>query len=103
MVPARVHPLERGRNFDGIMGGDAWTPEDSPMNEVARNALLVNLLTEDNLPSYHHEIATIFGRDDVGVPGCIAGPPRRAATGSRCATTSWSSAPSTRWSWSASG
>jgi acyl-[acyl-carrier-protein] desaturase len=23
----------------------------------------VNLLTEDNLPSYHHEIATLFGRD----------------------------------------
>ena len=35
------------------------------MSEVARNALLVNLLTEDNLPSYHHEIATIFGRDDA--------------------------------------
>jgi acyl-[acyl-carrier-protein] desaturase len=25
--------------------------------------LIVNLLTEDNLPSYHHEIATEFGRD----------------------------------------
>ena len=47
-------PWSDGRNFDGIMGGDPWTPEDSPMSEVARNALLVNLLTEDNLPSYHH-------------------------------------------------
>ncbi|MGH8895075.1 MAG: acyl-ACP desaturase, partial [Actinomycetes bacterium] len=26
-------------------------------------SLIVNLLTEDNLPSYHHEIATVFGRD----------------------------------------
>jgi acyl-[acyl-carrier-protein] desaturase len=26
-------------------------------------SLVVNLLTEDNLPSYHHEIATTFGRD----------------------------------------
>ncbi|GAA3148966.1 acyl-ACP desaturase [Nonomuraea salmonea] len=26
-------------------------------------SLIVNLLTEDNLPSYHHEIATTFGRD----------------------------------------
>jgi acyl-[acyl-carrier-protein] desaturase len=25
--------------------------------------LIVNLLTEDNLPSYHHEIAAMFGRD----------------------------------------
>ena len=30
---------------------------------MARSALIVNLLTEDNLPSYHHEIAVIFGRD----------------------------------------
>ena len=30
---------------------------------MARTALIVNLLTEDNLPSYHHEIATLFGRD----------------------------------------
>ena len=63
--PHEYIPWSDGRNFDGIMGGDPWTPEDSPMNEVARNALLVNLLTEDNLPSYHHEIATIFGRDDA--------------------------------------
>ena len=27
------------------------------MSDVARSALIVNLLTEDNLPSYHHEIA----------------------------------------------
>ena len=33
------------------------------MSDVARTALIVNLLTEDNLPSYHHEIATLFGRD----------------------------------------
>ena len=33
------------------------------MSDVARSALIVNLLTEDNLPSYHHEIATLFGRD----------------------------------------
>ncbi|MGI8716348.1 MAG: acyl-ACP desaturase [Lapillicoccus sp.] len=56
-------PWSEGRNFDGLMGGDAWTPEDSPMSDVARSALIVNLLTEDNLPSYHHEIAVIFGRD----------------------------------------
>jgi acyl-[acyl-carrier-protein] desaturase len=33
------------------------------MSDVARSSLIVNLLTEDNLPSYHHEIASLFGRD----------------------------------------
>ena len=33
------------------------------MSDVARSALIVNLLTEDNLPSYHHEVATLFGRE----------------------------------------
>jgi acyl-[acyl-carrier-protein] desaturase len=33
------------------------------MSDVARSSLIVNLLTEDNLPSYHHEIAILFGRD----------------------------------------
>ncbi len=56
-------PWSDGRNFDGLMGGEAWSPEDSPVSDVARSALIVNLLTEDNLPSYHHEIATLFGRD----------------------------------------
>jgi len=56
-------PWSDGRNFDGLMGGDPWSPEDSPVSDVARSALIVNLLTEDNLPSYHHEIATLFGRD----------------------------------------
>ncbi len=63
--PHEYIPWSDGRNFDGLMGGDAWSPEDSPMSDVARSALVVNLLTEDNLPSYHHEIATIFGRDDA--------------------------------------
>jgi acyl-[acyl-carrier protein] desaturase len=58
-------PWSEGRNYDGLMGGDPWSPDDAPVSDVARSALIVNLLTEDNLPSYHHEIATIFGRDDA--------------------------------------
>jgi acyl-[acyl-carrier-protein] desaturase len=58
-------PWSEGRNFDGLMGGEAWSPNDAPVTDVARSALIVNLLTEDNLPSYHHEIALIFGRDDA--------------------------------------
>jgi len=58
-------PWSDGRNFDGRMGGEEWSPDDAPISDVARSALIVNLLTEDNLPSYHHEIAIIFGRDDA--------------------------------------
>jgi acyl-[acyl-carrier-protein] desaturase len=61
--PHEYVPWSEGRTFDGVLEGDPWTPDDSPMSDVARSALIVNLLTEDNLPSYHHEIATLFGRD----------------------------------------
>ena len=63
--PHEFIPWSEGRNFDGLMGGDPWSPDDAPVSDVARSALIVNLLTEDNLPSYHHEIAIIFGRDDA--------------------------------------
>ncbi|MEP7178818.1 MAG: acyl-ACP desaturase [Pseudonocardiales bacterium] len=55
-------PWSRGRDF-AFLGGEDWTPEDSPLDPVARIAMVVNLMTEDNLPSYHREIATRFGRD----------------------------------------
>ncbi|MGZ4601100.1 MAG: acyl-ACP desaturase [Oryzihumus sp.] len=58
-------PWSEGRNFDGLMGGEPWSEDDADIPDVARSALIVNLLTEDNLPSYHHEIALIFGRDDA--------------------------------------
>lgn len=61
--PHEYVPWSEGRTFDGPLGGQAWTPADSELPEVARTALIVNLLTEDNLPSYHHQIATLFGRD----------------------------------------
>jgi acyl-[acyl-carrier-protein] desaturase len=55
-------PWSRGRDF-AFLGGEDWQPEDSPLDPVAKTAMVVNLLTEDNLPSYHREIATRFGRD----------------------------------------
>ena len=55
-------PWSRGRDF-AFLGGEDWAPEDSPLDPVAKAALTVNLLTEDNLPSYHREISTRFGRD----------------------------------------
>jgi acyl-[acyl-carrier-protein] desaturase len=57
-------PWSRGRDF-AFLGGEDWMPEDSPLDPVAQVAMTVNLLTEDNLPSYHREIATRFGRDDA--------------------------------------
>ena len=63
--PHEYVPYSRGRDH---MEGHQWTPADADLagaqlSEEVRSALLVNLLTEDNLPSYHHEIATIFGRE----------------------------------------
>ncbi len=62
-MPHEYVPWSEGRNFDGPLGGDAWEPDQSKVTDMGRTALVVNLLTEDNLPSYHHEIASIFGRD----------------------------------------
>jgi acyl-[acyl-carrier-protein] desaturase len=61
--PHEYVPWSEGRNFDGVLGGEAWSVEDSKVSPEARAALVVNLLTEDNLPGYHREIATLFGRD----------------------------------------
>jgi acyl-[acyl-carrier-protein] desaturase len=61
--PHEYVPWSEGRDYDGVLGGEAWEAGQSKLTEVARTSLVVNLLTEDNLPSYHHEIATIFGRD----------------------------------------
>src|SRR5688572_29463621 len=61
--PHEYVPWSEGSDFDGVLGGQAWAEEQSKLPEAARISLIVNLLTEDNLPSYHHEIATTFGRD----------------------------------------
>ena len=55
-------PWDEGRNF-AAMGGDDWSPEQSQLSEVAKAAMITNLLTEDNLPSYHHQAAEYFSRD----------------------------------------
>jgi len=61
--PHEYVPWSQGTDFDGVLGGQPWSSEQSTLSEVSRTALVVNLLTEDNLPSYHHEIAVLFGRD----------------------------------------
>jgi acyl-[acyl-carrier-protein] desaturase len=55
-------PWSEGRDF-AFLGGEDWAPEQSRLDETAKAAMITNLLTEDNLPSYHREIATNFGTD----------------------------------------
>jgi acyl-[acyl-carrier-protein] desaturase len=55
-------PWAEGRDF-AFLGGEDWAPGQSRLDETAQAAMVTNLLTEDNLPSYHREIATRFGRD----------------------------------------
>jgi acyl-[acyl-carrier-protein] desaturase len=55
-------PWSQGRDF-AFLGGHDWAPEQSRLDETSKAAMITNLLTEDNLPSYHREIATRFGRD----------------------------------------
>lgn len=55
-------PWDEGRNF-AFLGGEDWSPEQQRFSEAARTSLIINLLTEDNLPSYHHAIASVFSED----------------------------------------
>ncbi|HEX7323010.1 MAG TPA: acyl-ACP desaturase [Mycobacterium sp.] len=55
-------PWSDGKNYYAL-GGQDWEPEQSKLSEVAQTAMIQNLLTEDNLPSYHREIAMNFHMD----------------------------------------
>ncbi len=57
-------PWDLGRNFAAMDGVD-WAPEQSQLSEVAKAAMITNLLTEDNLPCYHREAAQHFSLDSA--------------------------------------
>ena len=61
--PHEYVPWSEGENFDGVMGGKPWSPDQSRIPDIARTSLVLNLMTEDNLPSYHRAIAVQFGQD----------------------------------------
>ena len=61
--PHEYVPWSEGRTFAGPLNGDAWEAKDSKLSGIAQDALVLNLMTEDNLPSYHTEIAISMGRD----------------------------------------
>ena len=58
--PHELIPYRLGRDFEG----DPWTSDQPRLSGVARTAFEVNLLTEDNLPSYHRLIHGMFGGGD---------------------------------------
>jgi acyl-[acyl-carrier-protein] desaturase len=57
-------PWSAGTDY-GPLGGREWDVEQSGLSELARVAMITNLLTEDNLPSYHRAIAEHFTFDDA--------------------------------------
>src|SRR5581483_7281525 len=56
--PHEYVPWSRGRDFQP---GEDWDPREFPLRDAVRDALFVNLLTEDNLPYYFHTIDNVFG------------------------------------------
>jgi acyl-[acyl-carrier-protein] desaturase len=57
-------PWSAGADY-GRLDRREWEPEQSGLSELARIAMITNLLTEDNLPSYHRAIAEHFSIDDA--------------------------------------
>lgn len=58
-------PYSRGRDHEP---GSQWSPDDADLDghqlsDAVRSALLVNLLTEDNLPYYFRSVERMFGPD----------------------------------------
>ncbi len=58
-MPHEYVPWANGRNFDT----DPYDPEQSPLSKPVQTALQLNLLTEENLPSYHRELSRALGMD----------------------------------------
>ena len=63
-MPHEYVPWADGRNY-ALLDGEQWSLEQSTLSATARTALEVNLLTEDNLPSYHREVDRAFGRENA--------------------------------------
>ena len=61
-LPHEWVPWSRGCDFTGD-AGRPWSPDQSRLGAAARAAFELNLLTEDNLPSYHHELLLRLGAD----------------------------------------
>lgn len=62
-MPHEFVPWGRAGDFGRDFIDTPWDPSQSSLSPIAQIAFEVNLLTEDNLPSYHREIVDAFGRD----------------------------------------
>ena len=56
-----IVPWEKGRNFRT----DPWDESQCTLSPEARTSLILNLLTEDNLPYYHAEIEKYLAHNDT--------------------------------------
>lgn len=54
-------PWEKGRNFVA----EPWEESQATLNERARTSLVLNLLTEDNLPYYHNTLERYLPKGSV--------------------------------------
>jgi acyl-[acyl-carrier-protein] desaturase len=57
-------PWSRGRDFEP---DEEWDPGEFALPDAVRRALVVNLLTEDNLPYYFATIDRVFNHEGWGV------------------------------------
>lgn len=62
--PHEMVPWSRGRDY---VPGEPWDPEEFPLPDPVRRALLLNLLTEDNLPYYFSTINLLFQAESFDV------------------------------------
>jgi acyl-[acyl-carrier protein] desaturase len=60
--PHELVPWSRARDF---APNEEWDPREVDLDAAVCSALLVNLLTEDNLPYYTSTITELYGNDDA--------------------------------------
>jgi acyl-[acyl-carrier-protein] desaturase len=58
--PHELVPWSRARDY---VAGESWDAREVELDGAVRSSLLVNLLTEDNLPYYTSGITSMYGND----------------------------------------
>ncbi|MEU8959734.1 acyl-ACP desaturase [Streptomyces sp. NPDC048518] len=61
--PHQYIPWSQGRDYDGVLEGEPWDSSQPKLNAAARDGLIHNLLSEENLPSYHRVIGEMLSLD----------------------------------------
>ncbi|MEV7198114.1 acyl-ACP desaturase [Streptomyces sp. NPDC093510] len=71
-LPHQFVPWGSAPDFDGSLKTLSQESAQSTPSQPVQNALIINLLTEDNPPGHHFEIATRFGRDGAWELGVMS-------------------------------